>query len=77
MTAKDKKVWFITRPERDPSFHKESLEALRDTTENFSLKLKLWPVFNSSLTQTKIIARAFNFNGLLRPKPRMLSSQVL
>ncbi|MBU3201735.1 AlwI family type II restriction endonuclease [Clostridium estertheticum] len=37
---KDRKVWFITRPERDPSFHKEALEALRDATIDFSLKWK-------------------------------------
>ena len=37
---KERKVWFITRPERDPAFHKEALEALRDATQNFSLKWK-------------------------------------
>lgn len=40
MATKDRKVWFITRSERDPAFHKEALEALSDTTENFSLKWK-------------------------------------
>ncbi|WP_196008215.1 AlwI family type II restriction endonuclease [Clostridium tyrobutyricum] len=40
MATKDRKVWFITRPERDPAFHKEALEALSDTTKNFSLKWK-------------------------------------
>lgn len=35
---KRRKVWFITRPERDPAFHKEALEALKNATENFSLK---------------------------------------
>lgn len=41
MTEKnERKVWFITRPERDPVFHKDALEALRDATENFSLKWK-------------------------------------
>jgi hypothetical protein len=37
---KERKVWFITRPERDPAFHKEALEALKNATENFSLKWK-------------------------------------
>lgn len=41
MTAKkERMVWFITRPERDPAFHKEALEALRDATQNFILKWK-------------------------------------
>lgn len=35
---KERKVWFITRPERDPAFHKEALEALSYATKNFSLK---------------------------------------
>lgn len=37
---KERMVWFITRPERDPTFHKEALEALRDATQNFTLKWK-------------------------------------
>lgn len=37
---KERKVWFITRPIRDPAFHKEALEALNDVTLNFSLKWK-------------------------------------
>jgi len=37
---KERKVWFITRPLRDPAFHREALEALRDATENFSVKWK-------------------------------------
>jgi hypothetical protein len=41
MTEKrERKVWFITRPERDPAFHKEALEALKNATENFSLNWK-------------------------------------
>lgn len=32
-----RKVWFITRPERDPKFHKEALEALAEATENFRI----------------------------------------
>lgn len=35
-----RKVWFITRPERDPAFHKDALKALWITTENFTLKWK-------------------------------------
>ncbi len=35
-----RKVWFITRPERDPSFHQEALIALQRTTNNFSLRWK-------------------------------------
>lgn len=33
-----RKVWFITRPERDPKFHKDALEVLQTVTENFSTK---------------------------------------
>ncbi|MBO8161840.1 MAG: restriction endonuclease [Thermosipho sp. (in: Bacteria)] len=32
-----RKVWFITRPERDPKFHKEALEALAEATDNFNI----------------------------------------
>lgn len=32
-----RKVWFITRPERDPAFHIEALEAIRDATGSFSI----------------------------------------
>lgn len=32
-----RKVWFITRPERDPKFHGEALEAIKDATVNFSI----------------------------------------
>lgn len=31
-----RKVWFITRPERDPKFHTDALEALQIATNNFS-----------------------------------------
>ncbi|GAE36457.1 AlwI family type II restriction endonuclease [Halalkalibacter akibai] len=30
-------VWFITRPERDPNFHPEALQALQSATENFQV----------------------------------------
>lgn len=33
-----RRVWFITRPERDPHFHEDALKALRDSTDNFSVK---------------------------------------
>jgi len=33
-----RKVWFITRPERDPKFHKEALLALHNASNGFSLK---------------------------------------
>lgn len=33
-----RKVWFITRPERDPKFHVDALRALQTATENFSMK---------------------------------------
>lgn len=38
MSKKERKVWFITRPERDPKFHLEALEALREATNNFEEK---------------------------------------
>lgn len=31
----ERKVWFITRPERDPKFHVEALMALKQATDNF------------------------------------------
>lgn len=33
-----RKIWFITRPERDPAFHEEALRALSTATNNFSIK---------------------------------------
>ena len=36
--SKDRKVWFVTRPQRDALFHKEALEALSKATDNFSIK---------------------------------------
>lgn len=32
-----RKVWFITRPERDPKFHVDALRALKIATDNFSI----------------------------------------
>lgn len=32
----ERKVWFITRPERDPQFHVDALTALQTSTENFT-----------------------------------------
>ncbi|WP_377520055.1 AlwI family type II restriction endonuclease [Priestia megaterium] len=37
LDKKERKVWFITRPERDPKFHVEALEALQEATINFSV----------------------------------------
>ena len=39
-TKNTRQIWFITRPERDPAFHIEALEALRSATNNFTLKWK-------------------------------------
>src|SRR5699024_9681578 len=33
-----RKVWFITRPERDPKFHIDALHSLQVATSNFSVK---------------------------------------
>lgn len=33
-----RQVWFVTRPERDPKFHKEALIALQKATDNFTIK---------------------------------------
>ncbi|MGG0752904.1 AlwI family type II restriction endonuclease [Brevibacillus laterosporus] len=33
-----RKVWFITRPERDPKFHRDALIALSEATDNFTVK---------------------------------------
>lgn len=34
----ERKVWFITRPERDPQFHAEAVTALKEATDNFTKK---------------------------------------
>lgn len=34
----ERKIWFITRPERDPITHKDALLALKEATNNFTLK---------------------------------------
>lgn len=34
----ERQVWFITRPERDPKFHREALIALAEATNNFTIK---------------------------------------
>jgi hypothetical protein len=34
----ERKVWFITRPERDPRFHADAIKALAEATENFTIK---------------------------------------
>ncbi|PEJ58838.1 restriction endonuclease [Bacillus sp. AFS002410] len=34
----ERKIWFITRPERDPKFHKDAILALNDATEGFKIK---------------------------------------
>ena len=33
-----RKVWFVTRPERDVTFHKDALECLKIATNNFSVQ---------------------------------------
>lgn len=38
MARKERKVWFITRPERDPKFHVDALEALEEATNRFKEK---------------------------------------
>ncbi|KGP73723.1 AlwI family type II restriction endonuclease [Pontibacillus yanchengensis] len=38
MANKQRKVWFITRPERDPKFHLDALEALKEATNEFKEK---------------------------------------
>ncbi|MEB7454369.1 MULTISPECIES: AlwI family type II restriction endonuclease [Lysinibacillus] len=34
----ERKVWFITRPERDPKYHAEAIRALAEATNNFTTK---------------------------------------
>ncbi|MEQ6378239.1 AlwI family type II restriction endonuclease [Bacillaceae bacterium S4-13-58] len=34
----ERKIWFITRPERDPKFHRDALLALWDATNGFSIR---------------------------------------
>ncbi|GLV14740.1 hypothetical protein Heshes_24240 [Alicyclobacillus hesperidum] len=34
----DRKIWFITRPERDPKFHRDALLALAEATDGFQVK---------------------------------------
>jgi hypothetical protein len=35
---KERKIWFITRPERDPKFHRDALLALWDATNGFNVQ---------------------------------------
>lgn len=37
---KERSIWFITRPERDPAFHADALIALDKVTKQFTLKWK-------------------------------------
>ncbi|MCC9090186.1 AlwI family type II restriction endonuclease [Bacillus pumilus] len=34
----ERKVWFITRPERDPQFHADAIKALAEATQKFTVK---------------------------------------
>lgn len=34
----ERKIWFITRPERDPKFHRDALMALSEVTNGFQIK---------------------------------------
>ncbi|WP_341963437.1 restriction endonuclease (plasmid) [Planococcus maritimus] len=36
--SNERKVWFITRPERDPKFHEDALRSLQTATNNFTEK---------------------------------------
>src|SRR5699024_3460708 len=38
MAKKERKVWFITRPERDPKYHQDALVALEKATNGFTEK---------------------------------------
>lgn len=35
-----RKLWFVTRPERDPAFHRDALVALAESTQDFTIKWK-------------------------------------
>ncbi|TCW39051.1 restriction endonuclease BpuJI [Laceyella sacchari] len=35
---KQRRIWFITRPERDPKFHRDALLALKEATSDFTIK---------------------------------------
>ncbi|MFZ7752114.1 hypothetical protein ACO1DC_07455 [Bacillus velezensis] len=35
--AAERLIWFITRPERDPKFHKEAIKALYKATDELKL----------------------------------------
>ena len=37
---KERQLWFVTRPERDPAFHLEALKALKDSVGDFPAKWK-------------------------------------
>lgn len=36
----ERKIWFVTRPERDPKYHADAIKALAEATNNFSIKWK-------------------------------------
>lgn len=38
MLMSNRSVWFITRPERDPKFHADAMIALKEATNNFTIK---------------------------------------
>lgn len=60
MAKKERKVWFITRPERDPKFHVDALEALKEATNGFTEK---WQGNRSMHIEYE---RALNKQGLKR-----------
>ncbi|MCP3033437.1 AlwI family type II restriction endonuclease [Halobacillus sp. A1] len=60
MAKKERKVWFITRPERDPKFHIDALEALAEATNGFKEK---WQGHRSIHLEYE---RALNRHGIKR-----------
>ncbi|MEW9053958.1 MAG: restriction endonuclease [Neobacillus sp.] len=56
----ERKIWFITRPERDPKFHRDALLALQDATNNFNVK---WTRNRSAHLDYE---RALNSRGIKR-----------
>jgi len=55
-----RKVWFITRPERDPKFHVDALRALQIATDNFSV------VWHGNREAHKRYESVLNSEGLKR-----------
>lgn len=63
----ERKVWFITRPERDPQYHAAALKALQEATDNFSIvwqgNREAHKTFEATLAQHKLKRNNISTDG--------------